>query len=148
LIALGLGAALAATGFATREHRYVGRQGKHVVGRAEGHRGGVSRAAVLTGASCNCGLNHSQARTTPRCSGHSPCSSPILPTTPDEQPPENLGLIALTVAEIKRLFNLATRRLQPEINITTLPAITTKLSPSTRLATPLPPSVSASTTRS
>jgi hypothetical protein len=29
--------------------------------------------------------------------------APILPTTPDEQPPEDLGLIALTVAEIKRL---------------------------------------------
>lgn len=41
---------------------------------------------------------------------------PILPTAPDEQPPENPGLIALTVAEIKRLFNLATRRLQPELH--------------------------------
>lgn len=39
---------------------------------------------------------------------------PILPTAPDEQPPEDPGLIALTVAEIKRLFILATRRLQPE----------------------------------
>jgi hypothetical protein len=42
--------------------------------------------------------------------------APILPTTPDEQPPEDLGLIALTVAEIKCLFNLATRKLQPEIH--------------------------------
>ena len=40
----------------------------------------------------------------------------ILPTTPDEQPPDDPGLIALTVAEIKRLFNLATRKLQPEIH--------------------------------
>jgi hypothetical protein len=39
---------------------------------------------------------------------------PILPTTPDEQPPEDPGLIALTVAEIKRLFMLATRRLLPK----------------------------------
>jgi hypothetical protein len=43
---------------------------------------------------------------------HAP--APILPTAPDEQPPQNPGLIALTVAEIKRLFNLVTRRLQPE----------------------------------
>jgi hypothetical protein len=40
--------------------------------------------------------------------------APILPTTPDEQPPPDPGLIALTVAEIKRLFNLVTRRLQPQ----------------------------------
>jgi SRSO17 transposase len=31
------------------------------------------------------------------------------PTHPDEQPPEDPGLIALTVAEIKRLYNLTTR---------------------------------------
>ncbi|HCT77801.1 MAG TPA: IS701 family transposase [Micromonosporaceae bacterium] len=43
---------------------------------------------------------------------HTP--APILPTRPDEQPPEDPGLIALTVAEIKRLFNLTIRRLQPE----------------------------------
>jgi SRSO17 transposase len=41
-------------------------------------------------------------------------SGPILPVTPDDLPPEDLGLIALTVAEIKRLFCLATRCLQPE----------------------------------
>jgi SRSO17 transposase len=40
--------------------------------------------------------------------------APILPTTPDQQPPENPGLIALTVAEVKRLFTLVTRRLLPE----------------------------------
>ncbi len=40
--------------------------------------------------------------------------APILPTTPDQQPPEDPVLIALTVAEIKRLFILVTRRLQPE----------------------------------
>lgn len=37
----------------------------------------------------------------------------ILPASPDEQPPADTGLIALTVAEVKRLFNLITRRLQP-----------------------------------
>jgi len=41
-------------------------------------------------------------------------SAPILPTAPDQSPPEDPGLIALTVAEIKRLFTLVTRRLQPE----------------------------------
>ena len=40
--------------------------------------------------------------------------APILPTTPHDQPPADPGLIALTVAEIKRLFTLATRRLLPE----------------------------------
>jgi SRSO17 transposase len=37
----------------------------------------------------------------------------ILPTLPDQEPPADTGLIALTVAEIKRLFNLVTRRLHP-----------------------------------
>ena len=40
--------------------------------------------------------------------------APILPTTPDAQRPDDPGLIALTVAEIKRLFALVTRRLLPE----------------------------------
>jgi len=79
------------------------------------------------------GLDHSQARTYTALLRHTVlamaalavcavtaaqaktrASAPILPTTPDEQPPQDCGLIALTVAEIKRLFNLATRRLQPE----------------------------------
>jgi len=34
---------------------------------------------------------------------------PILPTRPDQEPPTDTGLIALTVAEIKRLFTLLTR---------------------------------------
>jgi hypothetical protein len=38
---------------------------------------------------------------------------PILPTTPDDLPPDDPGLIALTVAEIKRLFCLVTRYPQP-----------------------------------
>jgi len=38
---------------------------------------------------------------------------PILPFLPDQEPPADTGLIALTVAEIKRLFNLITRQLQP-----------------------------------
>jgi SRSO17 transposase len=37
---------------------------------------------------------------------------PAEPTTPDDLPPENPGLIALTVAEIKRLLNLITRTWQ------------------------------------
>jgi hypothetical protein len=37
----------------------------------------------------------------------------ILPTRPEEEPPADTGLIALTVAEIKRLSNLVTRQLQP-----------------------------------
>ena len=53
-----------------------------------------------------CAITAAQAKT------HAP--APILPTTPDEQPPEDLGLIALTVAEIRRLFTLVTRQLQPE----------------------------------
>lgn len=36
--------------------------------------------------------------------------APILPTSPDEIPPDDPGLIALTVAEIKRLFILLTRQ--------------------------------------
>ncbi len=40
--------------------------------------------------------------------------APILPTQPDDQPPDDPGLIALTVAEIKRLFVLVTRRPHPE----------------------------------
>lgn len=36
---------------------------------------------------------------------------PILPNRPDEQPPTDTGLIALSVAEIKRLFTLLTRQL-------------------------------------
>jgi len=41
-------------------------------------------------------------------------SGSILPTTPEDLPPDDPGLIALTVAEIKRLFCLVTRCLQPE----------------------------------
>ena len=37
-----------------------------------------------------------------------------LPTRPDQPPPREPGLIPLTVAEIKRLFNLITRRHLPE----------------------------------
>jgi hypothetical protein len=38
---------------------------------------------------------------------------PILPNRPDKQPPADTGLIALSVAEIKRLFNLLTRTHHP-----------------------------------
>jgi hypothetical protein len=34
---------------------------------------------------------------------------PPEPTSPDDDPPKDPGLIALTVAEVKRLFNLLTR---------------------------------------
>jgi hypothetical protein len=37
--------------------------------------------------------------------------APTLPTRPDAQPPTDPGLVPLTVAEIKRLFILITRRL-------------------------------------
>jgi hypothetical protein len=37
-----------------------------------------------------------------------------MPTRPDQPPPREPGLIQLTVAEIKRLFNVITRRDQPE----------------------------------
>lgn len=40
--------------------------------------------------------------------------APILPAAPNEQPPEDPGLIAMTVAEVKRLFTLVTRRLQTQ----------------------------------
>ena len=36
-----------------------------------------------------------------------------LATAPDQLPPDDPGLIALTVAEIKRIFNLITRTCQP-----------------------------------
>jgi SRSO17 transposase len=41
------------------------------------------------------------------------CTLAPPPVTPDDQPPDDPGLIALTVAEIKRLFNLVTRILHP-----------------------------------
>ena len=40
--------------------------------------------------------------------------TPILPRTPDDQAPDDPGLIALTVAEIKRLFTLLTRHIHPK----------------------------------
>jgi SRSO17 transposase len=65
------------------------------------------RHIVLTlAALAVCAVTAAQARTR--------ATTPILPTTPDDQPPADPGLIALTVAEIKRLFMLVTRRLQPE----------------------------------
>jgi SRSO17 transposase len=65
------------------------------------------RHIVLTlAALAVCAVTAAQAKTR--------APAPILHTTPDEQPPQDPGLIALTVAEIKRLFTLTTRRLQPE----------------------------------
>jgi SRSO17 transposase len=67
----------------------------------------LARHIVLTlAALAICAITAAQARTR--------APAPILPTTPDAQPPEDPGLIALTVAEIKRLFNLVTRHLQAE----------------------------------
>jgi SRSO17 transposase len=71
------------------------------------HYTALLRHIVLTMAALAvCAVTAAQART------RSPAS--FLPTRPDDQPPEDPGLIALTVAEIKRLFMLVTRRLQPE----------------------------------
>jgi hypothetical protein len=65
------------------------------------------RHTVLTMAALAvCAVTAAQAKT------RAPAA--ILPTRPNEQPPDNPGLIALTVAEIKRLFNLAYRRLLSE----------------------------------
>lgn len=55
------------------------------------------RHVVLTMAALAvCAVTAAQAR--------SQAPAPILPRTGDDQPPEDLGLIALTVAEVKRLF--------------------------------------------
>ncbi len=65
------------------------------------------RHIVLTlAALAVCAVTAAHAKT------HAP--QPILPTTPDDEPPDDPGLIAFTVAEIKRLFLLATRSQQPE----------------------------------
>jgi SRSO17 transposase len=62
------------------------------------------RHIVLTMAALAvCAVTAAQAKT--------PGSPRILPTRPDQEPPADTGLIAPTVAEIKRLFNLITRRL-------------------------------------
>jgi hypothetical protein len=42
------------------------------------------------------------------------CTLPRPPTSPNQAPPEDPGLIALTVAEIKRLLNLITQKLHTE----------------------------------
>lgn len=65
------------------------------------------RHIVLTlAALAVCAVTAAQARTR--------APAPILPTTPDQEPPDDPGLIALTVAETKRLFILVTRRFLPE----------------------------------
>ncbi len=66
------------------------------------HQIGYVRLAVPT---------HAQAAA-PAAPRHPP-SAP-MPTQPDQPPPPEPGLIPLTVAEIKRLFNLITRRHLPE----------------------------------
>jgi SRSO17 transposase len=67
----------------------------------------LSRHIVLTiAALAVCAVTAAQAKTT--------ASAEILPTTPDEQPPADPGLIALTVAEVKRLFMLVTRQQLPQ----------------------------------
>jgi SRSO17 transposase len=45
--------------------------------------------------------------------GKTQAPQPILPILPDQEPPVDMGLIAFTVAEIKRLFNLITRTHHP-----------------------------------
>jgi SRSO17 transposase len=65
------------------------------------------RHIVLTlAALAVCAVTAAHAKT------HAP--QPILPTASDDEPPDDPGLITLTVAEIKRLFLLVTRRLLPE----------------------------------
>lgn len=67
----------------------------------------LSRHVVLTLAGLAvCAVTAAQAKAGPPAA--------ILPTTPDDQPPDDPGLIALTVAEVKRLFMLVTRRSLPE----------------------------------
>lgn len=65
------------------------------------------RHIVLTlAALAVCAVTAAQAKTR--------APEPILPTTAEDQPPQDPGLITLTVAEIKRLFILITRRSLPE----------------------------------
>jgi SRSO17 transposase len=67
------------------------------------------RHIVLTMAALAvCAITAAQAKTR--------APAPVLPATSDEQPPSDPGLIALTVAEIKRLFALITRHMWPEIH--------------------------------
>lgn len=67
----------------------------------------LSRHIVLTiAAHAVCAVTAAQAK------AHAPTA--VLPSTPEDQPPADPGLIALTVAEIKRLFMLVTRQLLPE----------------------------------
>ncbi|WP_163506077.1 hypothetical protein [Fodinicola acaciae] len=55
-----------------------------------------------------CAITAAQAKT------WAPAS--VLPHAPADLPPSELGVIALTVAEIKRLFTLLTRRIWPDIH--------------------------------
>ncbi|WP_443216892.1 transposase [Saccharothrix sp. ALI-22-I] len=65
------------------------------------------RHIVLTmAAPAVCAVTAGQAKTR--------APQPILPTRPDQEPPVDTGLIAPTVAEIKRLFNLVTRKHHPQ----------------------------------
>lgn len=69
----------------------------------------LSRHIVLTlAALAVCAVTAAQAKTR--------APAPILPTAPDQQPPEDPGLITLTIAEVKRLFVLVTRRALPEVH--------------------------------
>lgn len=63
----------------------------------------LARHLVLTMAAlAACAVTAAQAKTR--------APAPILPTSPDQDPPKDPGLIAFTIAEIKRLFILITRR--------------------------------------
>ncbi len=65
------------------------------------------RHIVLTMAALAvCAITATQAKTR--------ASAPVLPHTPDDQPPPDIGMIALTIAEIKRLFALVTRQIWPD----------------------------------
>jgi SRSO17 transposase len=64
----------------------------------------LARHIVLTMAALAvCAVTAAQARTT--------APPPVLPATADDTPPDDLGLIAFTVTEIKRLFLLLNRKI-------------------------------------
>lgn len=64
----------------------------------------LARHIVLTMAALAvCAVTAAQARTT--------TPPPVLPTTADDIPPDNTGLIAFTVTEIKRLYLLLNRKI-------------------------------------
>jgi hypothetical protein len=95
--------------------------------------GALTRHLVLTMAALAvCAVTAAHAKTR--------APAPAMPTRGDQLPPEDPGLIPLTVAEIKRLFILTTRRLhavthQPALD----PVATPPPSPREMVPPPHPP---------